>query len=55
MSQTSSKPVDETDLFTKSDKAELKSKIEKVLSETLSDKYNAKITLRFTKKEEQTL
>lgn len=44
MSQTSSKPVD---------KAELKSKIEKVLSEILSDKYNAKITLTFTKKEEQ--
>lgn len=49
MSQTSSKPVDET----KSDKAELKSKIEKVLSEILSDKHNAKITLKFTKKKEQ--
>lgn len=53
MSQTSSKPVDETDLFTKSNKTELKSKIEKVLSEILSDKHNAKITLTFTKKAEQ--
>lgn len=53
MNQTSSKPVDETTLFAKADKSELKSKIEKVLSEILSDKHNAKITLTFTKKEEQ--
>lgn len=44
MSQTSSKPVD---------KAALKSKIEKVLSKILSDKHNAKITLKFTKQEDK--
>lgn len=30
----------------------LKEKIEKLLSEILSDKHDAKITLKFTKKEE---
>lgn len=45
MSQTSSQ--------SKPNPQELKSKIEKVLSEILSDKHNAKITLKFTKKEEQ--
>lgn len=34
-------------------KEDLKSKIERVLSEILSDKHNAKITLKFTKQKEQ--
>ena len=32
---------------------ELKSKIERILSEILSDKYEAKVTLHFEKKEVQ--
>ena len=33
---------------------DLKSKIEKILSEILSDKYECKVTLRFEKKENAT-
>lgn len=32
---------------------DLKSKIEKILSEILSDKYEMKVTLRFEKREEE--
>lgn len=32
---------------------ELKTKIEKILSEILSDKYEMKVTIRFEKKEEE--
>lgn len=32
---------------------DLKSKIEKVLSEILSDKYECKVTLKFEKKEKE--
>lgn len=40
-----------TNIVTDEDKQHLKSKIERTLSEILSDKYNSKITLTFTKQE----
>lgn len=40
-----------TNIVTNEDKQRLKSNIERVLSEILSDKHNAKITLTFTKQE----
>lgn len=42
-----------TNIVTNKDKQHLKSKIERILSEILSDRHNAKITLKFTKQEEQ--
>ena len=37
--------------MTESDKSRLKSRIEQVLSEILSDKYECKVTLHFEKRE----
>ena len=40
-----------TNIVTDEDRATLKNKIERVLSEILSDRHNAKITLTFTKQQ----
>lgn len=42
-----------TNIVTNEDKQHLKSKIERVLSEILSDKHNAKISITFKKQEDK--